>query len=180
MSVLSEVSAACDTILDPDGSILTDPFLGTCNHVLPLIDQLGTGLMIVRSDVSGNIEVNFPHFWLILLVPLTCWPVRNKLLQRLRTQFRMDPSLYRAVTDIALNEKRLGNHRGSKSCAKGLLWLSRAMHFVVQLLRFIANDPQIELSTAVKQAYVAVLQPYHGMISYSAFNVRLVYNLNTD
>lgn len=30
----------------------------------------------------------------------------------------------------------------------------------------------MQLSAAVRQAYAAVLQPYHGMISSSAFSVR--------
>lgn len=107
--ILEPVITNCGTVLNVDGNVLTEPFLSTCDHVLPFIgmwsascmqsdhlqpvytiahrataqhnnarllyraaviaaafcldshtfaDKLGTGLMIVRADVSGNIEVS--------------------------------------------------------------------------------------------------------------------------
>lgn len=38
-----------------DGAILLEPFCKLCRTVLPVIDRLGTGLVIVKNDISGNI-----------------------------------------------------------------------------------------------------------------------------
>eukprot|EP00892_Ulva_mutabilis_P005166 jgi/Ulvmu1/3020/UM015_0060.1 len=148
--ILEPVISNCDSILSKDGTVLTEPFLSTCDHVLPFIDQLGTGLIIVRADVSGNIE-------------------------RLRTRWKSNSEAYAAVTDIALLEKSKGEHEGSRSCAKGLLWLTRGMRFIVQLLQCTAEDPSMQFSAAVRKAYAAVLQPYHGMISSSAFSIAMAF-----
>ena len=46
-------------------------------------------------------------------------------MQRLRTKWQSDQLAYNLITDIALVEKQKGEHKGSRSCAKGLLWLTR-------------------------------------------------------
>lgn len=63
---------------------------------------MGTGLALVKGDVSGNIE-------------------------RLRTRFRTDPDAFKYINDIVLQEVAAGQHTGSSSCTKGLLWLKRCV-----------------------------------------------------
>lgn len=54
-----------------------------------------------------------------------------------------------------------------KSCARGLLWLKRAMQFIVGLVRGVGSGQ--DTSAAVQDAYGSALRPYHGMLSYAAF-----------
>ena len=39
------------------GPLLTREWLVLCRTVIPVVEQLGSGFMIVRADISGNIEV---------------------------------------------------------------------------------------------------------------------------
>lgn len=57
MASLLETTLALVPSIVKGESVLSQPFLSTCRQVLPVLDKLGTGLSIVRSDVSGNIEV---------------------------------------------------------------------------------------------------------------------------
>lgn len=52
------------SIVGPDGVLLTEPFLSVCRQVLPVLDNLGTGLAIVKQDVSGNVEVSHGQLFL--------------------------------------------------------------------------------------------------------------------
>jgi Ca2+:H+ antiporter len=78
-----------------------------------------------------------------------------------------DPSRFQRLFAIVEDEVAKGEHTGSKSCAKGLLWLKRAMQFIVGLVRGIGRGE--DTSTAVQEAYSTTLKPYHGMFSYGAF-----------
>ena len=45
------------------GPLLTREWLVLCRTVIPVIEQLGAGFIIVRGDISGNIEVTIsPSF----------------------------------------------------------------------------------------------------------------------
>ena len=62
-------------------------------------EKLGTSFLIVRSDIQGNID-------------------------RLSLRQQSDPSRYRLLYAIVLDEVRNGD-TGNSSCTKGLLWLQR-------------------------------------------------------
>lgn len=47
------------------------------------------------------------------------------------------------------------------------------MRFIVQLLDNLLKDRSCEFSDAVTHAYQAMLKPYHGWLSSSAFAVRI-------
>uniref|UniRef100_A0A7S2Z8A6 Glycolipid transfer protein domain-containing protein n=1 Tax=Chloropicon laureae TaxID=464258 RepID=A0A7S2Z8A6_9CHLO len=130
---------------DGSGGIRTEHFLNTCREVLPVVDKLGTGFTVVRIDVSGNID-------------------------RLQKRFessgeRRYDNIYAILEDeVAKNEQT-----DNSSCTKGLLWLKRAMQFLVELLGILHRDKDASVSTAANDAYTKVLQPYHGWITSGVF-----------
>ncbi len=122
-SILSNLASSAATCfaVGSDGSVSTQPFLATCNFVLPVLgtvcvvvmsnsmytsdstlttEQLGTGMALVKNDVGGNI---------------------NRLQQRYAT----DPNRFTLLDAIVQQEVAGGVHTQSSSCTKGLLWLKR-------------------------------------------------------
>ena len=51
--------------------------------------------------------------------------------------------------------------------------LRRAMEFIVDLLRRLHNDRQVELPAAATAAYDATLQPFHGWITSGVFSLAM-------
>jgi len=111
-------------------------------------DKLGTGFTPVRMDINGNIE-------------------------RLNKRYEASPEKYSDLFTILEEEVGQNCHTDNSSCTKGLLWLKRAMQFVVCLLRLLQADESASLSSAANQAYNEVLQPYHGWITTGIFTVAL-------
>eukprot|EP00879_Flechtneria_rotunda_P020748 GHRR01021838.1.p4 GENE.GHRR01021838.1~~GHRR01021838.1.p4 ORF type:complete len:113 (+),score=21.99 GHRR01021838.1:363-701(+) len=83
-----------------NGQLLTDGFLDVCQLVIPVIDQFGTGLGLIKSDISNNI-------------------------QRLRDRFLTNPIQFQLLFSIIDEEVSRNDHTHGKSCTKGLLWLKR-------------------------------------------------------
>merc|ERR1711934_1294038 len=52
---------------------------------------------------------------------------------------------------------------------KRFLWLKRAMHLVVEILRILHQDKSASVYDAANAAYEKVLKPYHGWITSSVF-----------
>ncbi len=71
------------------------------------------------------------------------------------------------------DEVTAGTNAESISCTKGLLWLKRAMQFVVALLHRLAKDREVSLSEAASETYYSTLQQYHGWIVTGTFTVAL-------
>lgn len=132
-------------------------------------------------DIGGNIDVSTP-----LLAaqrrPVSACRARRKTLektpfsrrnaktntkQRLHARFLTDPARFSRLFAIVEDEVARGEHEGAKSCAKGLLWLKRAMQFIVGLVRGVGRGQ--DTAAAVQDAYGSALRPYHGMFSYGAF-----------
>jgi hypothetical protein len=78
-----------------------------------------------------------------------------------------DPARFSVLFAIVEDEVSRGEHTGSKSCAKGLLWLRRAMAFIVGLVQGIGAGQ--DTPEAVQAAYASTLKDYHGYLSYGAF-----------
>jgi Ca2+:H+ antiporter len=78
-----------------------------------------------------------------------------------------DPARFARLFAIVEDEVARGEAAGGKSCAKGLLWLKRAMQFIVGLVRGVGRGE--DTPAAVQEAYASALKPYHGMLSYGAF-----------
>lgn len=110
---------------------------------------MGTGFALVKSDVGGNID---------------------RLADKAATQPDIyNPDIYQMIKD----EVQQGVHMESSSCTKGLLWLKRAMQFILALLVKLNQDRFISLSEAASEAYYATLQPFHGWIVTGTFTIAL-------
>ena len=103
----------------------------------------------MKSDVGGNID---------------------RLERRaLTNRERYQADIFRIVDDEVAD----GSAAGSRSCTKALLWLKRAMEFVLKLLERLMEDQDVSLSTAATETYYETLQQYHGWIVTGTFTVAL-------
>jgi hypothetical protein len=97
--------------------------------------------------------------------------MRGIALQRLAGCLADDPSQHKLLFGIVREEVSAGGHQAASSATKGLLWLSRFLHFVVVLVRTLQEDTLCTLYSAASAAYSVCLQPYHGFIATAAFTV---------
>ncbi|KAL4518639.1 hypothetical protein Ndes2437B_g00728 [Nannochloris sp. 'desiccata'] len=149
MNVFETTCPLIKNVRSSEGAVQTQEFLEVCRQILPVVGKLGTGFGLVKSDVGGNID-------------------------RLATRAATQPDLYNPdIFQILRDEVIQGTHVESSSCTKGLLWLKRAMQFVVALLHRLAQDRNISLSDAASETYYSTLQQYHGWIVTGTFTVAL-------
>lgn len=137
---------ACAVRNAEGGFLQTGPFLDVCRLVLPVVDKLGTAFALVKSDINGNI-------------------------QRLADRSAEDPDRYKRLFTIVQDEVVSGTHGGSTSCTKGLLWLKRAMEFMLAILRNLLQRPDDSLAMVVGDTYSSTLMRFHGFIVSSAFTL---------
>ncbi|KAH9290801.1 hypothetical protein KI387_034918, partial [Taxus chinensis] len=135
-------------IKSPQGQILTKHFLQLCRTILPVLDKLGPPMAVIRSDVGGNI-------------------------QRLENMYESSKSEYDLLYEIVRKEVAEGVAKKPLSCTKGVLWLTRAMDFMIVLLVALADHADWSLKQAVEYSYNTTLKQWHGWISTAAFNVGL-------
>eukprot|EP00884_Botryococcus_braunii_P004056 jgi/Botrbrau1/13651/Bobra.0292s0001.2 len=131
-----------------DGAILTENFLDLNRKLLPVLDQFGTGFTFVRADIKGNID-------------------------RLNRAYQKDPQKFHNLFEIVLDEVARGQDGLRDSDTKGLLWLKRAMEFLIGLLQGLYNDRNMTVLAAAEASYAEYLKPFHGYITYGAFCVAL-------
>lgn len=131
-----------------DGDIQTKPFLDACKLLLPVIDKFGAAMALVKSDVGGNIS-------------------------RLDTKYEQDPSVNHLIYDIVRKEIEEKMAKGSSSCTNALLWLTRAMDFLVELFRNLLEHPDWTMTQACTDSYTKTLKKWHGWIASTSFNVAM-------
>ncbi|CAH9075470.1 unnamed protein product [Cuscuta epithymum] len=135
-------------IKSEDGEMLTEPFLEVCKLILPVIDKFGAAMALVKSDVGGNIK-------------------------RLEDKFNKDTTKYVRLHSMVKEEVEAKTATGSSSCTNGLLWLTRAMDFLVKLFSNLLKDAECTMSDACKDSYSHTLEKFHGWIASSAFKVAM-------
>ncbi|KAG6759219.1 hypothetical protein NC652_025168 [Populus alba x Populus x berolinensis] len=154
-----EPSAAQGTVFAPslegmkhvrsdNGEMLTKPFLDVCKLILPVIDKFGAAMALVKSDIGGNIT-------------------------RLETKYLSDPSKYNQFYTMVQEEVDAKTAKGSSSCANGLLWLTRAMDFLVELFRNLLAHPDWTMSQACTDSYGKTLKKFHGWLASSSFTIAM-------
>jgi len=148
MSLFTEAIAIIPSVKDAEGRFITDNWLQLCRLVLPVIDQFGTAFMIVKNDISGNIE-------------------------RLAARKATDPERFHILYSMVEDELARNDYNHSKSCTKGLLWLKRAMEFMVAIMKGVIDRPEETLNTVVQENYYATLHQWHGFLASSAFHVAI-------
>ncbi|CAL1412709.1 unnamed protein product [Linum trigynum] len=132
----------------PATTIPTRPFLHVCNLVVQILDNIGLTMVVLRKDIIHNI-------------------------QRLESQFDVDPSLYSNLIEILKKESNEGSSRKRNSCSKALLWLTRSLDFMCGLLQNLVKDLSKDMEQVVEECYSTSLKPWHGWISSAAFKVAL-------
>ncbi|CAK8570686.1 unnamed protein product [Lathyrus sativus] len=128
------------------GEILTKPFLDSCRHILPVIDKFGPAMTLVKSDIGGNIT-------------------------RLETLYSSNPSRFNILYSLVQVEIESKTAKSSSSCTNGLLWLTRAMDFLVALFQNLIVHKDWHMSQACTDAYNKTLKKWHGWLASSSFTV---------
>jgi len=146
-------------------------------------EKLGTGCYPVKADMNGNIEVRPSRLPPLgpCRVDLLCavetgeglWLKRPPLPQRLAARFAEDQAEYKHLFNIVKKEIESGKQEDNAGCTKGLLWLKRAMDFVLHTLAALEKNAETSLVEAAGAAYKEVLEPFHGWVTYGAFQVAL-------
>ncbi|KAI4368415.1 hypothetical protein MLD38_016973 [Melastoma candidum] len=130
------------------GDILTKPFLDVCKMILPVIDKFGAAMTLVKSDIGGNIA-------------------------RLEANYDSNPVQYKYLYSMIQEEVQSKTAKGSSSCTNGLLWLTRAMDFLVELFRNLLSHEDWTMSQACTDSYGKTLKKWHGWIASSSFTMAM-------
>ncbi|XP_044484770.1 glycolipid transfer protein 1-like [Mangifera indica] len=130
------------------GEMLTKPFLDVCKLILPVIDKFGAALSLVKSDIGGNIT-------------------------RLENKYLSNPTEFEKLYSLVQVEVSAKTAKGSSSCTNGLLWLTRAMDFLVELFRNLLAHPDWTMSQACTESYIKTLKKWHGWLASSSFTVAM-------
>ncbi|CAA2934040.1 glycolipid transfer protein 1-like isoform X2 [Olea europaea var. sylvestris] len=135
-------------IKSEDGVILTKPFLDVCKQILPIIDKFGAAMTLVKSDIGGNIT-------------------------RLENKYLSNPTQYNHLYSMVQEEVEAKTAKGSSSCTNGLLWLTRAMDFLMGLFRNILEHQDWSMSQVCSDSYGKTLKKWHGWLASSSFTVAM-------
>lgn len=128
--------------------MLTKPFLDVCKQILPVIDKFGAAMALVKSDVGGNIT-------------------------RLENKYLTNPTKYNHLYSMVQEEIEAKTAKGSSSCTNGLLWLTRAMDFLVGLFRNLLEHQDWAMSQACTDSYNKTLKKWHGWLASSSFTIAM-------
>ncbi|KAA8550732.1 hypothetical protein F0562_002416 [Nyssa sinensis] len=131
-----------------EGEMLTKPFLDVCKQILPVIDKLGVAMAIVKSDIGGNIT-------------------------RLENKYLSNPSEFNHLYTMVQAEVEAKTAKASSSCTNGLLWLTRAMDFLVELFRNLLEHADWTMSQVCSDSYSKTLKQWHGWLASSSFTVAM-------
>lgn len=131
-----------------EGEMQTKPFLEVCKQILPVIEKFGAAMTLVKSDVGGNIT-------------------------RLETKYSSNPSEFNLLYSLVRAEVEAKTAKASSSCTNGLLWLTRAMDFLVELFRNLLEHQDWTMSQACSDSYGKTLKQWHGWLASSSFSVAM-------
>ncbi|KAJ1694310.1 hypothetical protein LUZ63_011008 [Rhynchospora breviuscula] len=135
-------------VMSEQGEILTKPYLDLCKLIFPIIDNLGPTLSAVKCDIGSN-------------------------LSRLEALYSSDPLKYSLLQSIVQAEIQAKTAKKPSSCSNGLLWLTRAMDFFIELLRNLTEHPEWSTTHASTISYNKTLKRWHGWLTSSSFMVAL-------
>ncbi|XP_021768955.1 LOW QUALITY PROTEIN: glycolipid transfer protein 1-like [Chenopodium quinoa] len=147
-SVFTPALEGIKLVKSEDGEMLTRPFLDACKHILPVIDKFGAAMTLVKSDIGGNIT-------------------------RLENKYKSDPEKFKYLYSMVQVEVESKTAKGSSSCTNGLLWLTRAMDFLVELFRNLLEHPDWSMSQACTDSYGKTLKKWHGWLASSSFSIAM-------
>ncbi|XP_022872400.1 glycolipid transfer protein 1-like isoform X3 [Olea europaea var. sylvestris] len=90
---------------------------------------------------------------------------------RLENKYLSNPTQYNHLYSMVQEEAKTA--KGSSSCADGLLWLTRAMDFLVGLFRNLLEHQDWSMSQACSDSYGKTLKKWHGWLARSSFTVAM-------
>jgi hypothetical protein len=131
-----------------EGEMLAMPFLDVCKLILPVIDKFGAAMALVKSDIGGNIT-------------------------RLENKYLTNPSEFNLLYSMVRVEIEAKTSKASSSCTNGLLWLTRAMDFLVKLFRNLLEHPDWTMPQACADSYSKTLKKWHGWLASSSFTLAM-------
>ncbi|XP_059448521.1 glycolipid transfer protein 1-like [Corylus avellana] len=131
-----------------EGEMLAKPFLEVCKQILPVIDKFGAAMALVKTDIGGNVS-------------------------RLESRYSSNPSEFNHLYSMVRAEVEAKTAKGSSSCTNGLLWLTRAMDFLVELFRNLLEHRDWAMSQACSDSYGKTLKKFHGWLASSSFTVAM-------
>ncbi|XP_050207063.1 glycolipid transfer protein 1-like isoform X1 [Mercurialis annua] len=131
-----------------DGQILTKPYLDLCKTILPVLDSFGSSMSIVKSDINGNIT-------------------------RLENKYSSNTAEFYVMQSIVRSEINGKSAKSSSSCTNGLLWLTRAMDFLVELFINLLHHPEWTMTQVCSDSYNKTLKKWHNWLASSTFSVAL-------
>ncbi|KAK2973882.1 hypothetical protein RJ640_013936 [Escallonia rubra] len=130
------------------GELLTKPYLDVCKMLMPILDKFGAAMGVVKSDISGNIS-------------------------RLESKYSSNPSRFNYLYSLIQAEVETKTAKSSSSCTNGLLWLTRAMDFLVELFRDLVEHQDWSMAHACTDSYGKTLKKWHGWLASSSFMVAI-------
>ncbi|XP_038878235.1 glycolipid transfer protein 1 [Benincasa hispida] len=148
VTVFSPALEGIQHVKSDAGEILTKPFLEACKHILPVIDKFGASMALVKTDIGGNIS-------------------------RLESKYASNPPAFNYLYNLVKPEIEIKTAKGSSSCTNGLLWLTRAIDFLVELFRNLLEHQDWTMSRACTEAYGKTLKKWHGWLASSSFSVAM-------
>ncbi|XP_021855048.1 glycolipid transfer protein 1-like [Spinacia oleracea] len=145
-NVFTRAIEGVKNIRSEEGTILTKPFLDLCRLLLPLIDKFGSQMSCVKADVACNIT-------------------------KLELKYASNPSKYSNLSTFTKEEVESKIARSSSSCTNALVWLNRAMDFMIQLFHNLLEHPEWSMTQACTDSYKRTLKKWHGWMAISTFKV---------
>ncbi|KAI8005204.1 Glycolipid transfer protein 1 [Camellia lanceoleosa] len=130
------------------GELLTKPFLDVCKHILPILDKFGAAMTIVKSDIGGNIS-------------------------RLESRYSSNTTKFNYLFRFVQAEVETKTAKSSSSCSNALLWLTRAMDFLVELFRNLHDHEDWTMAQASTDSYGKTLKKWHGWLASSSFTIAI-------
>lgn len=106
-----------------------------------------TAFAPVKSDVNGNIK-------------------------KLREKFAKDPEKFKTLQDIVESEIVENSTKVKNSATDALLWLKRALQFIIVFLREVLTGEE-DLVKCAKKAYENSLKRYHGWMVQGVFSLAM-------
>ncbi|XAR48950.1 hypothetical protein NMG60_11031945 [Bertholletia excelsa] len=128
--------------------LLTKPFLDVCKHILPILDKFGAAMAVVKSDIGGNIS-------------------------RLESMYSSNTTRFNYLFSFVQAEVETKTAKSSSSCTNGLLWLTRAMDFLVELFRNLHEHEDWSMAQTCTDSYCKTLKKWHGWLASSSFTVAM-------
>ncbi|KAL3626444.1 Glycolipid transfer protein 1 [Castilleja foliolosa] len=130
------------------GDMMTKPLLDACKLILPILDKFGAAMTVVKSDINCNIT-------------------------RLESKYDSNPTRFNYLYNLVQAEVETKSAKSSSSCTNGLLWLTRAMDFLVELFRNLVEHQDWSMCQVYNDAYGKTLKKWHGWLASSSFTVAI-------